>query len=296
LSADVVTADGRLAHASAQENSDLFWAIRGGGGNFGVVTSFEFRLHDISSKLVGGHLVFPFAQARQVLAGIAEYSLEAPDEFWIDPVLESDAGGERRLLVNVCHCGDRRAAANDLAVLRKLGDPVSDTVGARPFVVLQSEQDADSPHGRGYYMSGGLVQALTPALLDHAVDSMKLPGAELGKISLTQHGGCIARVPVDATAFANRTASHNIVLRASWDDPAQAPAKTAWQKNTWKGFEPFMRGAYANLSQGAAADPKLIGAYGPNLTRLADLKTKFDPKNLFHLNPNIKPRTPSAAV
>jgi FAD/FMN-containing dehydrogenase len=289
LSADVVTADGRLRRASAQEDPDLFWALRGGGGNFGVVTSFEFRAHEIPRKLVGGNLYFPFEQAREVLLGVMEISARAPDELWIDPVLETDARGERHLLVNLCHCGDARAADKDIAELRALGRTLRDDVAARPFAELQSQHDADSPHGRSYYMSGGLVQKLEPALFDHAIESARAPGALMSKISITQHGGAIARVPVDATAFANRSASHNIVLRASWENRADAESRIAWHKSTWKGFEPFTSGAYANLNL-KDADPRLVGAYGPNLARLVDVKTRLDPRNLFRLNPNIKPR------
>jgi hypothetical protein len=159
-------------------------------------------------------------------------------------------------------------------------------------VKAQSDHDGDSPRGRGYYMNGAGVLKLEPALLDHALRSIQEPGAELGKVSLTQTGGAIARVSSDATAFANRSVPFNVVVRASWDDPAKAVERTAWQKATWKGFEPFARGIYANLNL-ADADPKLIAAYGLNMKRLVDLKTQYDPTNLFHLNPNIPPRAPA---
>jgi FAD/FMN-containing dehydrogenase len=289
LSANLVTADGRLLRASAAENADLFWALRGGGGNFGVVTSFEFQAHAIPAQLVGGDIFFSMAQAPAVLDAVAGISERAPDELWLDPVLECDANGQRILRLNLCHCGETGAADKAVEVLRKLARPLRDTVGARPFVDLQSEHDAESPHGRAYYTTGGLVQSLTPALLAHAIDSIQRPGAELGRISITQHGGAMSRVSPSATAFANRSASHTVVLRASWNDRAYAPARTAWQKETWKGFAPHTEGTYANLNLGEA-DPRVIGAYGPNLPRLVDIKTRFDPKNLFHLNPNIKPR------
>jgi FAD/FMN-containing dehydrogenase len=289
VSASLVTADGKLLRVSAAENADLFWALRGGGGNFGVVTSFEFRLHPIAPELIGGDLVFPIAQAGSVLDAIADFSTRSSDELWLDPVLSCDARGNRELVVILCHSGDARAAERDLATLRKFGKPVRDTVGSRAFVTLQSEHDGESPHGRGYYMSGGLVQSVAPQLIAHAVECIQRPDAELGKISITQHGGQVARVSPTATAFANRTASHTVVLRAAWDDKADAVARTAWQKETWKGIAPFTQGAYANLNFGDA-DPKVVGAYGPNLPRLVDIKTRFDPRNLFHLNPNIKPR------
>jgi FAD/FMN-containing dehydrogenase len=289
--AEVATAEGRLVRADSQQYPDLFWALRGGGGNFGVVSAFEYRLHPLAQKVVGGDLIYPIGQARSVLHATAELSQRWSDEMWVDPVLECDAQGRRHLLVNLCHCGDARAAEREVALLRKVGKPLRDTVGARPFTRLQSEHDDESPHGRGYYMSGGLVQSLTPALLDHVVECIQRPGAELGKISITAHGGAIARVPVTDTAFANRSATHNIVLRASWEDPRHASARTAWQKETWKGIAPHTQGLYANLNVGDA-DPRILGAYGPNLARLMDLKTRYDPKNLFRLNPNIRPHGP----
>jgi hypothetical protein len=157
-------------------------------------------------------------------------------------------------------------------------------------VVVQSEYDAQSPHGRGYYMGGGRVSKLPAALLDHAVESIKLPGAELGKISLTQHGGAGARRPANATAYASRDGTHNFVVRAAWDDPKFAAQRTAWHKETWKAFQPFSEGLYANLNA-AEANVRARSAYGENLERLVEVKTKYDPKNLFHLNPNITPRS-----
>jgi FAD/FMN-containing dehydrogenase len=292
IGADVITADGKVLRASSDENADLFWALRGGGGNFGVVTAFEFRMHPIAPEIVGGDIIYPIEQARAALDAVFEFSTRATDELWLDPVLECDAQGERHLLVNLCHCGDTASAERDVAALRKIGKPIRDNVGARSFVRLQSEHDDDSPRGRGYYMNGGQVQSIAPALLAHAVECIQRPGAELGKISITQQGGAVRRVPAEATAFANRSASHTVVLRGAWDDPAHAPARTAWQKETWKGIAPFTEGVYANLNL-VDADPRTVNAYGPNLARLRDLKTRFDPKNLFHLNPNIKPRTPA---
>jgi FAD/FMN-containing dehydrogenase len=286
---DLITADGRKLHASAEEKAELFWGLRGGGGNFGVVTAFEYRMHPIADKIVGGDLYYSIDQARAVLDYLAETAPTNSDEFWTDPVLECDASGKRQLVVIVCHCGDKRAADREISALRKVVKPQRDTIGARPFTTLQAEHDVDSPHGRGYYMNGGLVQSLTPALLTHVIESIQRPGAELGKISLTQHGGAIARVPTEATAFANRSASHNVVVRGAWDKPADAESHTAWQKETWKGVQPYSTAIYANLNLGDA-DPRSVSAYGPNLSRLVDLKTRFDPKNLFRLNPNIKPR------
>ena len=293
VSADIVTADGKLLHASEEENRDLFWALRGGGGNFGVVTSFEFQAHEFGTSAYGGEIVFPIEQARTVYDAFADYSERAPDELAFGPVLECDEAGHRQISLEVCHCGSDAQAARDLAVIRKFGKPVRDSVARKPWVVVQSEFDWQSPHGRGYYMSGGRVMSLAPALLDHVIESIKLPGAKLGKISLGQHGGEAARRPVDSTAYASRESSFNFVVRASWSDPSQARERTAWQKETWARIQPFSVGLYANLNAAEAA-VRARSAYGVNLERLIEVKTRYDPKNLFHLNPNITPRAAGA--
>ena len=290
VGADMVTADGKLVQASAEENPDLLWALQGGGGNFGVVTSFEFRAYEFGRTAIAGDIVFPIEQARRVLDAFADYCDTASDDLWMDPVLECDANGHRQLTFMICHCGDAASAAKDVAAIRKFGKVARDNVAEKPWVIVQSEHDDESPHGRGYYMSGGRITRLIPAMLDHAVESIKLPGAELGKVSLTQHGGASARRPAASTAYASRDASHNFVVRAAWTDPKQAAARTAWQKQTWAGFAPYSSGLYANLNAGEA-DVKARSAYGENLERLVEVKTKYDPKNLFHLNPNITPRT-----
>ncbi len=293
VGADVVTAAGKLVQASAEENPDLLWALQGGGGNFGVVTSFEFRAHPFGRSAIAGDIVFPIEQARRVLDAFADYCNTASDDLWMDPVLDCDANGHRQLTFMICHSGDAASAAKDVATIHKFGKAVRDNVAEKPWVIVQSEHDNESPHGWGYYMSGGRITKLIPAMLDHAVESIKLPGAELGKVSLTQHGGASARRPAASTAYASRDASHNFVVRGAWTDPKQAAARIAWQKQTWKGFEPYSVGLYANLNA-AESDVKARSAYGDNLDRLVEVKTRYDPKNLFHLNPNITPRAAPA--
>lgn len=287
--ADMVTADGKLVQASAEQNPDLLWALRGGGGNFGVVTSFEFKAVPFKGSAIAGDVVFPIEQARQVLDGFAELCQRSTDDLWMDPVVECTAQGERQLTFIVCHHGDAASAGRDIATIRGFGKVLHDTVAEKPWVTVQNEHDADSPHGRGYYMSGGRVDRLVPALLDHAVECIKLPGAELAKVSLTQHGGASSRLAESSSAYAGRNCSHNFVVRASWDDPRRAAASTAWQKQTWKAFQPYSVGLYANLNAGET-DVKARAAYGENLDRLIGIKTQYDPQNLFHLNPNITPR------
>jgi hypothetical protein len=288
LSANVVTADGRLLHASATENPDLFWAIRGGGGNFGVVAAFEYRAHPLAERVMGGDLVYSFDAARDVLSYLSEHSAVAPNELYFEPILECDANGMRQLALNVCHSGDLGQAERDLAPLRAAFKAISDGVAPRAFVDLQSAFDPKSPHGRGYYTTGGLGFAPSQKLIDHVLDRMQQPGAEMGKFNFTQHGGgAVGRVQPDATAFFYRDATHNFVVRASWDDRALAETRTAWARGTWVGVAPFTKGFYANL--GAQAKAPRGAAFGGNFARLTELKKKYDPTNLFHMNQNIEP-------
>jgi hypothetical protein len=223
-----------------------------------------------------------------VLKFLAAYAFEAPDEMWVDPVLETEANGDRQLLVNICHCGDEKSAGREVDRLRKFRSPARDTIGRKSYVALQSEHDSRSPHGRGYYMAGIAVDRMEPDLIDLSLDRMQQPGAGMAKISFTQNGGAIARVPPDQTAFANRKPMHNIVVRASWDDRSEAGAKTQWGRSVSQELQRFSQRLYANLSQVEAQSRTRI-FYGENLDRLRTLKSKYDPTNLFRLNPNIEP-------
>jgi FAD/FMN-containing dehydrogenase len=288
MSVDVVTANGSLVRANAEENPELFWGVRGGGGNFGVVTAFQFRLHPLGRIVTGGDLIYRPESARDVLGFIADYAARAPDEMWVEAVLERNADGARHLLVMVCHCGASSSAEHELRAFRKLR-PLRDSVRAQPYIAVQASKDEASPHGRGYYMTGGILSHIEQDLIDASIAGLERPEADLCKIYFTHIGGAIARMPADSTAYAHRTALHTTGVRASWDDRAQAQAKLRWGRETWKRLEPFTAGYYANLSAGASSGKARV-YYGTNYERLVALKTAVDPLNLFHLNPNIEPR------
>ena len=288
ISADVVTTEGKLLHVDANENPDLFWALRGGGGNFGIVSSFQYRAHPIGERLLGGDLIYSFEQARDVLGYLSEHTGEVPRDLYFEPIVECDADGARQLVVTVCHCGDLQQAEADLAPLRAAFKPVKDDVKPTPFVELQSAFDVKAPPGRSYYMTGGLGTAPPAKLIDHILDRMQQPGAEMGKINLTLHGGgAVADVAPEATAFFYREATHNFVVRASWEDKQFAEQRTAWARATWAGVAPFTKGFYANLAAQAKAPPG--AAFGGNFARLQQVKRQYDPTNLLHMNQNIEP-------
>jgi FAD/FMN-containing dehydrogenase len=192
------------------------------------------------------------------------------------------------LVVTACHSGDLAQAERDLAPLRAAFKPVSDGVAPTPFVTLQAAFDPKALPGRGNYMTGGLGSAPPQKLIDHVLERFQQPGAESSKFNFTQHGGgAVAEVAPDATAYFYRDATHNYVVRASWDDRKFAEQRMAWARATWAGVAPFTRGFYANLAAQAKAPPG--AAFGGNFARLQALKKQYDPTNLLHMNQNIEP-------
>ena len=288
LAADVVTTDGKLLRASASENPDLFWAIRGGGGNFGIVSSFEYRAHVLGERVMGGDLIYPFEMARDVLSYLTEHVAEISKDLWVDPILETGMNGDRQLVVTLCHCGDLAQAERDIAPLRAAFKARKDEVAPRTFVDLQSAFDPKSPPGRAYYMTGGVGMAPPQKLIDHVLDRMQQPGSEMGKFNFTLYGGgVVSDVAPGATAYFYREATHNFVVRGSWDDQQFAEQRMAWARATWAGVAPFTKGFYSNLAPQAKAPPG--AAFGGNFARLQALKKQYDPTNLFHMNQNIEP-------
>ena len=289
-SADVVTADGRLLEASEAENPDLFWAIRGGGGNFGVVTSFEYRLHPFDGWATGGHLVFPFEQARQALRGFDDLYQRAADALWIEPVLAVTPAGARVLFLDVC-CSDAPAAAEAaLAPYRKLGKPIQDDVRPVRYTRLQTQDDERARIGGRYYTKTGFAARLDDALIDQMLETIAGATVPRARIAMPPKGGAVERIAPDATAFWHRQALYSVILQTSGDDPADDADNVAWAKSQWPALESFTKGFYSNTNLSEMPTERVSEAYGGNLERLVALKTRYDPSNLFRLNANIRPR------
>jgi FAD/FMN-containing dehydrogenase len=286
---DLVTANGRLLNASESENPDLSWGVRGGGGNFGIVTSFEYRLYPFDGTAFGGHVVYPIAQARAVLENFAEHFPQAPDELWIEPILAATPAGERVAILDVCYCGNPGSGEAALAPYRRIGKPLRDTLGRVPYARLQSQDDERARHGRRYYTKSGFVKALEPALIDTILDAFEGAPIRNPRVALSPKGGAISRVARDATAFWHRDALLTVILQASGEDPAGDAENTAWVKTGWKRVEPFTQGFYSNIAAAEQSEQGLQLTYGGNLNRLISLKNKYDPTNLFRLNANVKP-------
>lgn len=289
-SVDVVTADGRLLEASETQNPDLFWGLRGGGGNFGVVTSFEYRLHPFSGMVYGGHLVFPFAQARDVLRGFAELYMQAPDELWVEPVLVKSPAGERMLVVDVCYSGLHENAERELAPYRRLGKPLRDELGFTRYHQLQTKDDERARFGRRYYTRSGVVSRLENGLVDVIVEIFGAAKVRQPRIALPAQGGATNQVPRDATALWHRDVLHSVIVQTTGDDAAFDGENIEWVRSNWPAVESFTSGFYANVNLADVGADRIRGAYGGNYDRLVTLKGKYDPANLFRLNPNIRPR------
>jgi FAD/FMN-containing dehydrogenase len=287
---ELVTADGQWRRASATENPDLFWALRGGGGNFGAVTSFTFQLHEVAPLMYGGDLRFPLTGARELLRNLAEIVAAAPDELYVDVAMGTAPQGVRWLAMNVCHCGPAAEAERVVGPLRKLGKPLEDGLAATSYDKLQGSGDLRGFSPLGNYGKGGLVYGITPAVIDVMVGAVESSPSDGLFIWLQHQGGAISRVSPAATAYFNRGASHNIGVVDAWRMPsADVDRRTGWVRDTWSRIEPMTRGQYVNLAATDDRESRVHAAYGDNYPRLAAIKKRYDPNNLFRLNANIKP-------
>jgi len=299
LSADVVTANGELVRTSLTENPDLFWALRGGGGNFGVVTAFEFQLHRVGPEVLSGLVVHPFADAETVLRQYREALATAPDELtcWVVmrqapplPFLPTEWHGQRVLVLAMCYCGDISAGENATARLRAIGNPIADVVGPTLFTNWQQAFDPLlAPGARNYWKSHDFTELSdeTVEILTTAVRN--LPGPEC-EIFVGHVGGVSGRVAVDATAFPQRSSHFVMNVHARWREPGMDQACIDWARGLYEATKPHAAGtAYINFMPEDEGD-RVEAAYGGNYQRLTEIKRRYDPLNLFRMNQNVKPR------
>jgi FAD/FMN-containing dehydrogenase len=296
VSAELVTADGELVRTSLSENPDLFWAIRGGGGNFGVVTAFEFQLHPLGPQVLAGLVVHPFEDAATVLRSYREALDKAPDELtcWAVmrqapplPFLPSEWHGREVLVLAMCHCGELSAAERDTAGLRAIGSPIADVVAPAPFTGWQQAFDPLlTPGARNYWKSHDL-SALSDAAIGVLTEAIRrLPGPEC-EVFLGHLGGAAGQIAVEATAFPQRSAHYVMNVHARWREPSMDQTCIAWARGLFDAMSPHAIGtAYVNFMPGDETD-RVETAYGPNYARLAELKARYDPSNLFRMNQNV---------
>jgi len=286
---EVITADGQLRRASLEENPDLFWALRGGGGNFGVATSFEFHLHPMQRQVVGGELLFPLDRARDLLEFYADYSAEAPDDLYLDCALISPAGdADGFVMIHACYSGPGNRADAVIKPLRKLGEPISDSIRGIDYVAIQKSWDQTDPRAMGEYLKSGFTTGITTRLIDTILEGFEAEPGRTTQIFFQHSGGAIARIAVDKTAFAHRYAAHTMFSTVAWPPEADREVHVRWLKDYWATLKPFTNGFYTNeVSDENQAT--VNSNYQGNYERLAQTKGRYDPDNLFRLNANVVP-------
>jgi FAD/FMN-containing dehydrogenase len=297
ISADVVTADGRLLHANEEENSDLFWAIRGGGGNFGVLTNLEYRLHPVE-MIYGGPMFFEVEAARDVLSLYREFIADAPEQFggffgWQMapplPFIPGDRHGDTFCMIVSCWTGPMDEAEGVLKPFRDVAPVVAEHVGPAPFPAMNSAFDALLPAGLQHYWKANYAAEITDEAIDVHLEYGPLVPTMQSTVHLYPINGACHRVESDATAFGHRDASFAPVIAGMWENPEDNEANTAWVRDYAAALAPHSEeGGYINFM--AADDQGRAAAnYGANYDRLVEVKTKYDPGNLFHMNQNIVP-------
>jgi FAD/FMN-containing dehydrogenase len=287
LSAEVVTATGDRIIAEPDENPDLLWGLRGGGGNFGVVTSFRFRLHPVA-QVMAGAITFPAGKARDALRRYHGFARGCPDELSSALSLSRRDGGELSVSVVVCHAGRFENAERPLRTLRATG-PEADAIEPVSYRALQSAADEGFPPGQQHYWKSGFLTEIDDELIDVLLDFVSRMPSQASGVGLQQLHGAAARVEPSATAFPHRGQRYDCLILSQWPDPADSEQNVGWTTELFDALGPFLTtGVYVN-NLGDEGDERVKQAYGPNYDRLATLKTRYDPTNLFRHNQNIRP-------
>lgn len=297
-SADVVTAKGELVRASVAENPDLFWALRGGGGNFGIVTAFDFQLHKFGPEVLSGLVVHPFADVENVMREYRAALEKAPDELtcWVVmrqapplPFLPAEWHGKEVVVLAMCYGGDLKEGEKAMARLRSIGKPIVDVVGPSPFTGWQQAFDPLlTPGARNYWKSHDFIELPDSAVGVLASAIRKLPGPEC-EIFVGHVGGAAGRVPAHATAFPQRSSHFVMNVHARWREASMDKTCIGWARGIYEAAKPFAAGtAYINFMPEDEVD-RVEAAYGANYRRLVEIKRRYDPMNMFRMNQNVKP-------
>ncbi|HSL23724.1 MAG TPA: FAD-binding oxidoreductase [Vicinamibacterales bacterium] len=297
---EVVTADGRVVRASDRENPDLFWGLRGGGGNFGVVTGFEYRLHPVGPDIYGGAIAWPADQADAVFAAFQRVFRDAPPELSCVPVvrrappapwLSTMIHGKPIVALFVCYSGSPSDGEKLIAPWRATGSPVGDIIQRRSYLSQQSVLDATQPKGRRYYWKSEYLPALTTDALQNLRDSALRAVSPHSGVLVFPVDGALNRLPADHSPAGNRDATAVVNIMGSWERAADDAANIEWARRAWQDIRPLSTGGtYVNFLTEEEGDDRIRAAYGANYARLVDVKTAWDPENLFSGNKNIRPR------
>ena len=285
LGAEIITADGQVRHVSADNEPDLFWAIRGGGGNFGVVSRFNYQLHPFDRKVLSGMLVWPVEQARDVLEFYAGWAPTLSRELYVGPVMATMPDGTSIIAMEVVYNGDPAIGEKELAPLRAVGTMMVDDVKLQDYKVMQTKEDAMTAHGIRSYAKNGMIGEFTQGLVDDMIDAF-IPDPRAAIFTHTCGGAVKDHAETD-TAFPHRNVETMIVYFTGWADPAQDAEGKAMCKQWHAALASHHGGYYDNIEQETAGT--VVSNYGPNFARLAGIKGQIDPGNLFRLNSNIQP-------
>jgi FAD/FMN-containing dehydrogenase len=289
LSIDVVTAEGALVTASATENPDLFWALRGGGGNFGIATTFEYRLHPVGTVL-GGLVLYPFDRAKEMLTFYRELTATAPDELTAYAALLTSPDGVRLSAIFACFAGPVSSGETALRPLREYGPPMADLISPMPYALIQKTFDATAPSGLLNYWKSSFVQALSDEVIEEMVAAYAAVPSALSSVVVEHLGGAVGRVPYGATAFSHRQAEYSITAASLWREPNESEHNIDWTRRLWEAIpSPAGDAVYANYLSDDEGDQRVRAAFGRNYERLVVVKNRYDPANLFRVNHNIKP-------
>ena len=296
LSVDLVTARGQLLTVDAARHPDLFWAVRGGGGNFGVVTSFQYRLHEVGPTILGGMLVYPASQATELLRFYRDWMAQAPDELNVtvafltappEPFVPVELQGQPAVGVLVCYVGDVATGQRLVDPLRQTFPPAVDLVAPMPYEAHQTLMDATTPWGQQVFLKSANLKELSDAVIDTLVDHASRATSPMSLVPINSWGGAISRVPEDATAFGHRDSKFTVYIFAIWPDPADDDRHVAWARAFHNALRPHMNGIYVNEM---GTDERVHEAYSAaTYARLVEVKRTYDPTNFFRMNQNIKP-------
>jgi FAD/FMN-containing dehydrogenase len=286
-----VTADGEVLQVDAESQPDLFWALRGGGGNFGVATSFTYRLHPVGT-VTGGLIAHPVDAAPELLRFYRDAVAEASDDLSVFAALvhAPDGSGAKLAALVVFHTGDADTAERELAPFRSFGSPLVVDVGPMPYPVMNTLLDAGFPEGALNYWLSSFTEGLSDELIDTAVERFVSVPSPMTGILLEHFHGAVTRVGPTETAVPHREPGWNLLIPAVWTDPAETDANIAWTRETFAAFQPhFASRRWLNYLGDDQGDDAVRAAYGPNYERLREVKRRYDPDNVFHLNHNIAP-------
>lgn len=300
ISAEIVTANGELLTASASENSDLFWGIRGGGGNFGIVTSFEYQLQPVGPEVLAGLVIHPLDAAGDVLRFYRDFTASTPEELGAmavfrlappAPFIPEELHGKPVLAIIVCYIGDAQEGERVVQPLRDFGPPIFDGIKRKPFAAHNASLDAGQPVGMHYYWKSEYVTEIVDDAIETLVAFAANMASPYSRLAVFQLGGAIQRYDEQAMAVSHRNAEYVIAINTGWADPQDTEKQIQWTRDLWTAIRPFSSGGvYVNFLSDDDGEDRVRAAYGATkFERLVQLKRKYDPQNLFQMNKNIKP-------